>query len=91
MKGFLHVIEEMAEFLLNTEQLVLCPEIYFSGCGEKRGFVLLSAGLSPSGADSSELTEYLLPKLDHEDPTAVNLWIWNLPKSHGARDAAGKY
>lgn len=29
LKGFLHVIEEMAEFLLNTEQLVLCPEYIF--------------------------------------------------------------
>ena len=29
LRGFLHVIEEMAEFLLNTEQLVLCPEYIF--------------------------------------------------------------
>ena len=57
LKGFLHVIEEMAEFLLNTEQSGALPGIYFSGCGEKRGFVLLPAGLSPSGAGTISGTD----------------------------------
>ena len=39
LKGFLHVIEEMAEFLLNTEQLVLCPEYIFLDVEKKADHV----------------------------------------------------
>ena len=92
LKGFLHVIEEMAEFLLNTEQLVLCPEYIFLDVEKKEvSFCCLPDYHRPVQEQFRELTEYLLPKLDHEDPTADKSWIWNLPKSHGARDAAGKY
>ena len=74
LKGFLHVIEEMAEFLLNTEQLVLCPEYIFLDVEKKEvSFCCLPDYHHPVQEQFRELTEYLLPKLDHEDPTAVNL------------------
>lgn len=50
------------------------PGIYFSGCGEKEvSFCCLPDYHHPVQEQFRELTEYLLPKLDHEDPTAVNL------------------
>ena len=74
LKGFLHVIEEMAEFLLNTEQLVLCPEYIFLDVEKKEvSFCCLPDYHHPVQEQFRELTEYLLPKLDHEDPAAVNL------------------
>ena len=74
LRGFLHVIEEMAEFLLNTEQLVLCPEYIFLDVEKKEvSFCCLPDYHHPVQEQFRELTEYLLPKLDHEDPIAVNL------------------
>lgn len=72
--GFVRVMEELAEFLLNTEQLVLCPEYMFLDI-EKRevGFCCLPDYHHPVQEQFRELTEYFLPKLDHEDQAAVNL------------------
>lgn len=74
LQGFLHVMEEMAEFLLNAEQLVLCPEYMFLDI--EKGtvyFCCLPEYHHPVQEQFRELTEYFLPKLDHEDSVAVNL------------------
>lgn len=74
LRGFLKVMEDLAEFLLNAEQLVLCPEYMFLDL-EKREvyFCCLPDYHHPVQEQFRELTEYFLPKLDHEDPEAVNL------------------
>ena len=74
LQGFLRVMEEMAEFLLNTEQLVLCPDYIFLDLEKKEVyFCCLPDYRHPVQEQFRELTEYFLPKLDHEDSRAVNL------------------
>jgi hypothetical protein len=72
--GFIRVMEEMAEFLMNTDQLLLCPEYIFLDI-EKREvkFCCLPDYHHPIQEQFRELTEYLLPRLDHEDPLAVSM------------------
>ena len=72
--GFIRVMEEMAEFLMNTDQLLLCPEYIFLDI-EKREvkFCCLPDYLHPIQEQFRELTEYLLPRLDHEDSQAVSM------------------
>lgn len=74
LTGFIRVMEEMGEYLLNAEQLVLCPEYMFLDV-EKREvfFCCLPDYHHPVQEQFRELTEYFLPKLDHEDAAAVNL------------------
>ena len=68
------MMEEMAEFLMNTDQLLLCPEYIFLDI-EKREvkFCCLPDYHHPIQEQFRELTEYLLPRLDHEDPQAVSM------------------
>lgn len=73
--GFIRVMEEMAEFLMNTDQLLLCPEYIFLDI-EKREVkfcCLPDYHHHPIQEQFRELTEYLLPRLDHEDPQAVSM------------------
>ena len=72
--GFIRVMEEMAEFLMNTDQLLLCPEYIFLDI-EKREvkFCCLPDYHHPIQEQFRELTEYFLPRLDHEDPLAVSM------------------
>ncbi|RHA48719.1 FHA domain-containing protein [Blautia obeum] len=72
--GFIRVMEEMAEFLMNTDQLLLCSEYIFLDI-EKREvkFCCLPDYHHPIQEQFRELTEYLLPRLDHEDFQAVSM------------------
>ena len=68
--GFIRVME----VLMNTDQLLLCPEYIFLDI-EKREvkFCCLPDYHHPIQEQFRELTEYLLPRLDHEDPQAVSM------------------
>lgn len=57
LKGFLHVNRRNGRVSSEYGTAGALPGIYFSGCGEKRGFVLLSAGLSSSGAGTVSGTD----------------------------------
>ena len=59
---------------MNTDQLLLCPEYIFLDI-EKREvkFCCLPDYHHPIQEQFRELTEYLLPRLDHEDPQAVSM------------------
>ena len=72
--GFIRVMKEMAEFLMNTDQLLLCPEYIFLDI-EKREvkFCCLPDYHHPIQEQFRELTEYHLPRLDHEDSQAVSM------------------
>lgn len=70
--GFVKIMEEMAEFLLNADQLLLSPEyIYLDIEKQKLYFCCLPGESKPIQKQFREMTEYFLPKLDHEDSTAV--------------------
>lgn len=72
--GFIRVMEEMAEFLMNTDQLLLCPEYIFLDIERREvKFCCLPDYHHPIQEQFRELTEYLLPRLDHEDLQAVSM------------------
>ena len=67
-------MEELAEFLMNTDQLVLQPEYIYMDAERKKSVFLLPSRISKRNSGAARgLTEYILPKLDHEDNQAVML------------------
>ena len=72
--GFVTVLEELSEYLMNPEQLVLVPEYIYLDAGKKEiKFCCLPGYDHPVQEQFRELAEYFLPRLDHEDPDAVKL------------------
>lgn len=70
----IRVMEDMAEYLMNPEQLVLMPEYMFLEV-EKReiGFCFLPGYKKDLKEQFQEFTEYILPKINHEDDMAVRI------------------
>lgn len=72
--GFVRVMEEAAEYLINPAQLVLKPQYIFADCEKKELFFCLMPGYNKDIKEQFQLlTEYILPKIDHEDSEAVIL------------------
>ena len=72
--GFVKVMEEAAEYLINPAQLVLKPQYIFADCEKKELFFCLMPGYDKDIKEQFQLlTEYILPKIDHEDGEAVIL------------------
>ena len=72
--GFVRVMEEAAEYLINPAQLVLKPQYSFADCEKKELFFCLMPGYDKDIKEQFQLlTEYILPKIDHEDSEAVIL------------------
>lgn len=72
--GFVQVMEEMAEFLLNPENLVISPEHMYADVEKKELYFCYLPGYDHEVREQFQtLTEYVLPKLDHEDAKAVML------------------
>ena len=74
LEGFVKVMEEMAEFLMNTDQLVLQPEYIYMDAERKKVYFCCIPGYQKEiQGQFRGLTEYILPKIDHEDNQAVML------------------
>ncbi len=72
--GFVHVMEAMAEYLLNPDMLIIHPDYMYTDPGQKEMFFCCLPGYSRQiRIQFQELTEYILPGLDHEDARAVML------------------
>lgn len=72
--GFIQVMEEMSEYLLNPCQLVLEPEYIYMDAEKKNvRFCYLPGFHGEVQGQFQNLAEYFLPKLDHEDGKAVML------------------
>ena len=72
--GFVRVMEEAAEYLIIPAQLVLKPQYIFADCEKKELFFCLMPGYDKDIKEQFQLlTEYILPKIDHEDGEAVIL------------------
>ncbi|MDO4340165.1 MAG: DUF6382 domain-containing protein [Eubacteriales bacterium] len=72
--GFVRVMEEMSEYLLNPGRIVLRPEYIFVDPEKRELFFCYLPGFEREvGEQFQALTEYILPKLDHEDSQAVML------------------
>lgn len=64
----------MMEFLLNADQLLLSPEyMYLDVEKQKMYFCCLPGEPKAIGEQFREMTEYFLPKLNHEDAAAVTM------------------
>ena len=72
--GFIQVMEEMSEYLLNPCQLILEPEYIYMDAEKKNvRFCYLPGFHGEVQKQFQNLAEYFLPKLDHEDGKAVML------------------
>lgn len=70
----LEVMEELDEYLLEPEGLLLRPDtVYFSAEPLKAQFCYLPGNRFPIQEQMRELLEYLLPKMNHQEPEAVAL------------------
>lgn len=72
--GFIQVMEEMGEYLLNPGYLLLQPEYMFLDVERRQiGFCYLPGEEHEVKTQFRNLTEYVLPRLDHQDGGAVML------------------
>lgn len=72
--GFVQVMEEMGEYLLNPGYLVLQPEyMYLDVETRQMSFCYLPGEEQEIKNQFRNLTEYVLPRLDHQDGEAVML------------------
>lgn len=72
--GFVQAMEEMAEYLLNPGQLVLDPDYIFIDVEKRSLFFCYLPGYEREVREQFQaFTEYILPKMDHEDNRAVIL------------------
>lgn len=72
--GFVQAMEEMAEYLLNPSRLLLKPEYMFVDVEKRQLYFCYLPGYDQDvRQEFQELTEYILPLLDHEDSRAVML------------------
>lgn len=72
--GVVKIMEEMMEFLLNPDQLLLSPEyMYLDVEKQKLYFCCLPGEAKAVSEQFREMTEYFLPKLDHDDAAAVTM------------------
>lgn len=72
--GFVQAMEEMAEYLMNPGQLLVQPEYMYLDVEKKKMYFCCMPGKAGDvREDFRVLTEYILPKIDHEDGEAVIL------------------
>ena len=84
MESTLRVVQEMHDYLLDIDQLLLQPDYIFTAAGERRlYFCCLPGNKKDFKSQMAALLESLLPLLDHEDAEAVAVGY------HCYRDVAG--
>lgn len=72
--SFVKAMEEMAEYLMNPGQLLVQPEYMYLDVEKKKMYFCCMPGRAGDvREDFRVLTEYILPKIDHEDGDAVIL------------------
>lgn len=72
--GFVQAMEDVAEYLMNLGQMVIAPEYIFVDMEKKKIYFCLMPGYEKDIREQFQaLTEYILPKIDHEDGDAVIL------------------
>ena len=72
--GFVKVMEEMSEYLLNPGCLVIQPEYMYVDMEKRELFFCYLPGFEEDvRRQFQNLTEYILPKINHEDGNAVML------------------
>lgn len=72
--GFVQVMEDAAEYLMDPEQLMLAPEYIFLDIEKDQVYFCMMPGCKKDIKEQFQsLAEYMLPKIDHEDKEAVTV------------------
>ena len=72
--GFVQVMEDAAEYLINPGQFLLSPEYIYADVEKKKIYFCMMPGYEKDIKNQFQLlVEYILPKIDHEDSQAVLL------------------
>ena len=72
--GFVQVMEDAAEYLINPGQFLLSPEYIYADVEKKKIYFCMMPGYEKDVKNQFQLlAEYILPKIDHEDSQAVLL------------------
>ena len=72
--GFVKAMEDAAEYLLNPGQFIMSPEYIYMDVEKEQIYFCMMPGYEKDIKEQFQnLTEYILPKIDHEDGQAVIL------------------
>ena len=72
--GFVKAMEDAAEYLINPGQLIMLPEYIYTDIEKRQLYFCMLPGYDKDIKEQFQLlTEYILPKIDHQDQEAVIL------------------
>ena len=72
--GFVKVMEDAAEYLINPGQFIMSPEYIYTDIEKQEIYFCMMPGYEKDIKEQFQfLTEYILPKIDHQDQDAVIL------------------
>ena len=72
--GFVKVMEDAAEYLINPGQFIMSPEYIYTDIETRQIYFCMMPGYEKDIKEQFQLlTEYILPKIDHQDQDAVIL------------------
>jgi hypothetical protein len=72
--GFVKAMEDAAEYLMNPGQFIMSPEYIYTDIEKRQIYFCMMPGYEKDIKEQFQLlTEYILPKIDHQDQDAVIL------------------
>lgn len=72
--GFVKAMEDAAEYLINPGQFIISPEYIYTDIEKQEIYFCMMPGYEKDIKEQFQfLTEYILPKIDHQDQDAVIL------------------
>ena len=72
--GFVKAMEDAAEYLMNPGQFIMSPEYIYTDIEKQEIYFCMMPGYEKDIKEQFQfLTEYILPKIDHQDQDAVIL------------------
>ncbi len=72
--GFVSAMEDAAEYLMNPGQFIMSPEYIYTDIEKQQIYFCMMPGYDKDIREQFQcLTEYILPKIDHQDGEAVIL------------------
>lgn len=72
--GFVKAMEDAAEYLMNPGQFIISPEYIYTDIEKQEIYFCMMPGYEKDIKEQFQfLTEYILPKIDHQDQEAVIL------------------
>ena len=72
--GFVKAMEDAAEYLMNPGQFIISPEYIYTDIEKQEIYFCMMPGYEKDIKEQFQfLTEYILPKIDHQDQDAVIL------------------